>query len=267
MSQTDQEETGTTAVHTGRLAGKSAIITGASRGIGLAAAEALASEGAGVMLLARSSDGITALAGKLRRSGARAEAMTCDVAEYSQMQAAVARTRDVFGRVDILVNNAGVIDPIGPLHSTDPAAWANAADINYKGVFFGIRAVLPIMRSQQGGVIINLGSGAAHNPLEGWSQYCSAKAAVAMLTRCVHLENRGRSIRVFGLSPGTVATDMQRRIKASGINPVSQIDFASHAPVEHPARAIVWLCTDKAADLAGEEVSLRNPTHRARIGL
>lgn len=267
MSQTDGGQRGPSQTPSGRLEGKCAIVTGASRGIGSAAAEALAAEGAGVMLLARSSDGITALAGSLRRSGARAEAMTCDVAEYSQVQAAVARARDVFGRVDILVNNAGVIDPIGSLDTADPMAWAHAADINFKGVFFGIRAVLPMMRAQRGGVIVNLGSGAAHNPLEGWSQYCSAKAAVAMLTRCVHLENRGRGIRVFSLSPGTVATDMQRRIKASGINPVSQIDYASHASVEDPARAIVWLCTDKATDLAGEEVSLRNPTHRARIGL
>ena len=88
-----------------------------------------------------------------------------------------------------------------------------------------------------------------------------------MLTRCTHLENRGRGIRVFSLSPGTVATDMQRAIKASGINPVSQMDFASHAPVEDPARALVWLLTEDAAGFAGEEVSLRDPTMRARIGL
>ena len=88
-----------------------------------------------------------------------------------------------------------------------------------------------------------------------------------MLTRCVHLENKGRGLRVFGLSPGTVATDMQRAIKASGINPVSRMDFASHAPPEAPARAIVWLCTDDAAEFAGEEISLRDPDMRARIGL
>lgn len=251
----------------GTLKGRAAIVTGASRGIGAATAEALAAEGASVMLLARSGDRITTLARHLRRGGARAEAMTCDVAEYSQVQAAVARAREAFGRIDILVNNAGVIDPIGPLASSDPAAWADAVDVNLKGVFFGIRAVLPDMRKRGAGVIVNLSSGAAHNPLEGWSQYCSAKAAVAMLTRCTHLENRGRGIRVFGLSPGTVATDMQRRIKASGINPVSQMDFAAHAPVEHPARAVAWLCTDAAADLSGEEISLRDDAIRARIGL
>ena len=165
------------------------------------------------------------------------------------------------------MNNAGVIEPIGPLASADPRAWAYAADVNFKGVFHGMRAVLPAMRAQGAGVIVNLGSGAAHNPLEGWSHYCAAKAATHMLTRCAHLENRGRGVRVYSLSPGTVATDMQRAIRASGINPVSQMDFASHAPPEAPARALVWLMTEDAADFAGQEVSLRDPDLRARIGL
>jgi NAD(P)-dependent dehydrogenase (short-subunit alcohol dehydrogenase family) len=123
------------------------------------------------------------------------------------------------------------------------------------------------MRAQGGGIIVNLGSGAARTPLEGWSHYCAAKAATEMLMRCTHLENRGRGVRVFSLSPGTVATDMQRKVKASGINPVSQMDFASHAPPEDPARALVWLLTEEAAEFAGQEISLRDPEIRARIGL
>ena len=251
----------------GQLTGRSVILTGASRGIGAAAAEAMAAEGAALLLLARSADGITQLATRLRREGAQAEAMTCDVAEWSQVQAAVARAHEAFGRIDALVNNAGVIEPIGPIATADPRAWGHAADINFKGVFHGIRAVLPGMRAQGSGTIVNLGSGAAQNPLEGWSHYCAAKAATAMLTRCTHLENRGRGIRVFSLSPGTVATDMQRKIRASGINPVSQMDFASHASPEEPARALVWLLTEDAAPFAGQEVSLRDPDIRARIGL
>jgi NAD(P)-dependent dehydrogenase (short-subunit alcohol dehydrogenase family) len=251
----------------GLLSGKSVVLTGASRGIGAAAAEALASAGAAVLLLALSGEGIAALSARLRRDGARVEAMTCDVAEYSQVAAAVTRATEVFGAIDALINNAGVIEPIGPLASADPGAWSRAADINFKGVFNGMRAVLPQMRAQGSGVIVNLGSGAAHNPLEGWSHYCAAKAATHMLTRCAHLENRGRGVRIFSLSPGTVATDMQRAVKASGINPVSQMDFASHAPPEAPARALVWLCTDDAAPFAGQEVSLRDPDIRARVGL
>ncbi len=251
----------------GQLSGKTVVITGAGRGIGAAAAEAMAAEGASLMLLARAADGITELATRLRKSGVKAEAMTCDVAEFSQVQAAINRARETLGGVDVLVNNAAVIDPIGPMSSTDPMAWGDTIDINLKGVYHGMRAVLPIMRAKGSGVILNLGSGAAHNPMEGWSAYCATKAAGAMLTRCAHLENKGRGVRIFSLSPGTVATDMQRRIKASGINPVSQMDFSQHAPVTIPARALVWLCTEAAAEFAGQEISLRDPETRARIGL
>jgi NAD(P)-dependent dehydrogenase (short-subunit alcohol dehydrogenase family) len=251
----------------GLLSGKTVIVTGASRGIGAAAAEAMAAEGASLMLLARGASEITALATRLRRTGAAAEAWTCDVARFGQVQAAVRRAREVFGRIDALVNNAAVIEPIGPLHRADPEAWAQAIEINVSGVYNGMRAVLPTMRDQGAGIIVNMGSGAAHNPMEGWSQYCASKAAALMLTRCAYLENKGRGVRIFSLSPGTVATDMQRKIKASGINPVSQMDFSQHAPVESPAKALVWLCTEAAAEFAGQEISLRDAEMRARIGL
>ncbi|TPE52087.1 SDR family oxidoreductase [Amaricoccus solimangrovi] len=250
-----------------RLAGKTIVITGASRGIGAAAAEAMAAEGASLLLLARSSQGLTALAEKLRAGGARVEAMTCDVARYSQVEAAIGHAADWLGGLDALINNAGMIDPIAPLATGDPGEWSHHIDVNLKGIYHGMRAALPAMRARGRGVIVNLSSGAARNPLEGWSAYCAGKAGVAMLTRCAHLEMKGHGIRVFGLSPGTVATDMQRRIKASGINPVSQMDFASHAAPEDPAKALVWLCTDAAAAFAGEEISLRDPEMRARIGL
>jgi NAD(P)-dependent dehydrogenase (short-subunit alcohol dehydrogenase family) len=251
----------------GLLTGKSVLITGAGRGIGAAAAELMAAEGASLLIVARGSADITALAARLRKTGARAEAMTCDVARFSQVEAAVARARELFGRLDVMVNNAAVIEPIGPLAKSDPEAWGRATDINFKGIYHGLRAALPVMRAQNGGIILNMGSGAAHNPMEGWSHYCAPKAAGLMLTRCAHLENKGRGIRVFTLSPGTVATDMQKKIKASGINPVSQMDFSQHAPVEVPARALLWLCSEDAAEFAGQEVSLRDPAMRARIGL
>ena len=197
----------------GELAGKSVVLTGASRGIGAAAAEAIAAAGGRLMLLARSADDITALATRLRRDGAQAEAMTCDVAEFSQVRAAVARAHEAFGRIDALVNNAGVIEPIGPLAATDPRAWSYSVDINFKGVFHGMRAALPAMRAQGSGVIVNLGAGAAHNPLEGWGHYCASKAATAMLTRCAHLENRGRGVTMLVTSmPWTLSSALSRSL-------------------------------------------------------
>lgn len=248
------------------LAGKAVIITGASRGIGAAAAAEFAQAGAMVVLAARSDSDIRHNAQVIRESGGEAEAVACNVSNYKDVAGLVAHCESTFGRVDVLVNNAGVIEPIGHLSTADPAEWCHAVDVNFKGVFYGMRAALPVMQSQQSGVIVNVGSGAAHSPLEGWSHYCSGKAAAHMLMRCADKEAAASGVRVVGLSPGTVATDMQRLIKASGINPVSQLDFSDHIDPVWPARAIVWLCTKDAAAYAGQEVSLRDDQIREKLG-
>jgi 3-oxoacyl-[acyl-carrier protein] reductase len=249
------------------LSGKVAIVTGASRGIGASVAQEFARRDVAVMLCARSGAAIEQLAEELRRAGGRALASVCDVSAYADIAQAVARCRSEFGRLDILVNNAGLIEPIARLVDSDPAQWSRAADINYKGVYFGMRAAIPVMQHQGSGVIVNISSGAATSALEGWSHYCSSKAAVLMLTRCADKECRERGVRVVGLSPGTVATDMQTAIKASGINPVSKLDPSVHIPPEWAARAVAWLCTAAASDLAGTDFSLKDEAGRKRVGL
>jgi NAD(P)-dependent dehydrogenase (short-subunit alcohol dehydrogenase family) len=174
---------------------------------------------------------------------------------------------DAFGGLDVLVNNAGLIEPIGQLAETDPAEWGQAVDVNLKGVYHGLRYGLPAMLAGGGGVVVNLSSGAATFTLDGWSAYCATKAAVLMLTRCTQAEYGDRGIRVVGLSPGTVATDMQATIKESGVNPVSQLDWSVHIPSEWAGRAVAWLATDDAADLAGVDFSLTDEAGRRRVGL
>jgi NAD(P)-dependent dehydrogenase (short-subunit alcohol dehydrogenase family) len=130
-----------------------------------------------------------------------------------------------------------------------------------------MRAVLPGMIARGAGTILTVSSGAATSPIEAWSAYCASKAGALMLTRMGDKENRKKGVRVLGLSPGTVATDMQRTIKASGINPVSQLDWADHIPPDWPARAMLWMCSPDADDFLGADVSLRDPVVRARVGL
>jgi NAD(P)-dependent dehydrogenase (short-subunit alcohol dehydrogenase family) len=243
---------------------KVVAITGASRGIGAAAALAFAQAGARVALLARTEAQVAALAARI---GDSAMAVTCDVADATQVDWALAHVAERFGGLDVLVNNAGVIDPIARLADTDAAAWGMAVDVNLKGVFNGMRAAIPHLRARGGGTIITVSSGAAHNPLEGWSAYCASKAGAAMLTSCAHLEEAAHGLRIMGLSPGTVATDMQVTIRASGINPVSKLDPSAHIPAEWAARALVWMCGPDAAEFAGQEVSLRDPAIRRRVGL
>ena len=246
------------------MTGKTVLITGASRGIGEAAARAFAQAGANVVLAARSADTLERLAQEI---GPRARAVSCDVARFADMEAAVALCRDHFGGLDVLVNNAGVIDPVGRLDAIDADAWGKVIDINLKGVFHGMRAAIPVMRAAGGGTILTVSSGAAHNPLEGWSHYCASKAGAAMLTECAHLEEAAHGLRVMGLSPGTVATQMQRDIRESGINPVSQLDWSAHIPPDWPARALLWMCSPDADAWAGQEISLRDPDIRRKVGL
>jgi len=246
------------------MSGKVVMITGASRGIGAEAARAFADAGASVALLARSEDAIADLAGEI---GAQALAIPCDVSRNWEVAKAVEATIGAFGRLDVLIGNAGVIEPIGHMAGLDPAAWGQTIDINLKGVFHGMHAALPVMLEQGGGIVITISSGAAHGPVEGWSAYCAAKAGAAMLTRVLDKEYGERGIRAMGLSPGTVATQMQREIKASGINPVSRLAWEDHIPPEWPAKALVWMCGPAGADYAGQEISLRDEGIRAAIGL
>lgn len=246
------------------MKGKVVIITGASRGIGAAAARVFAEAGAKVALIARSGNAIAALADQI---GPAALALPCDIADWSEVEAAVGKVLGWAGRIDVLVNNAGVIEPIARLAEADPEAVAQSYRINLLGVFHGMRAVLPAMHRQGQGTILTVSSGAAHNPLEGWGAYCSGKAGAAMLTRAAHLEEGLAGIRVMGLSPGTVATEMQVIIKASGVNPVSQLDPSVHIPADWPARALLWMCGPEADPWLGKEISLRDEGIRRAVGL
>lgn len=247
--------------------GKVALVTGASRGIGLATARELSAQGATVVLAARSQDLIERYAADLRSAGRKASAKVCDVAVFEQVDAVVKRTHEAFGGLDILVNNAGVIDPIARLSESGPIAWGTAIDVNVKGVYHGLRAAIPVMEAASGGVIVNISSGAANSALEGWSHYCSSKAAAKKLTECAHKEVGDRGIRIVGLSPGTVATEMMGKIKSSGINPVSQLDWSSHIPPEWAAKAVAFLCGPGGAVFAGTDFSIKTPEGRAAVGL
>jgi 3-oxoacyl-[acyl-carrier protein] reductase len=249
------------------LAGKVIIVTGASRGIGASAAAALAKQGATVMLAARDGKLAAEVARGIVEAGGRAASATCDVSNYAAVEVLVSETESRFGPVDTLINNAGVIEPIATIAESDPASWARNIEINLVGAYNPIRALLPRMIKAGGGTIVNVSSGAAIRPLEGWSAYCSAKAGLAMLTRAIMLENTATGIRVFGFQPGTTDTDMQVTIRASGVNVVSKIPRENLTPVAHPAAAIVYLCTPAADDLNGQEFSLRDEPFRARLKL
>jgi 3-oxoacyl-[acyl-carrier protein] reductase len=247
------------------LSGRTILITGAGRGIGAAAAVTLARCGARTVLAARDIAACESIAASIRAIGGAALAFGCDVADNAAVERLAVAARQHFGRIDTLINNAAIVGPIGRLADTDPAAWADAIRINTIGAYHTIRAVLPDM--SQGGTIVNVSSGAAHRALEGWSAYCASKAALAMLTKSIAEEYGGAGIRVYGFGPGVVDTEMQVKIRASGINPVSRIPRSELAPVEQPAQAIAFLCGPGGDAWHGQEVAIRDPAFRAQAGL
>jgi len=249
------------------LAGKTVIVFGASSGIGEAAAHAFADAGCRVAVAARRVSECERVARQIRTRGGQSSAYGCDVADYARVASVIDQVCRAGTRLDVLVNCAGVIQPIARLEDSDPAAWHENVAVNLVGVYNALRAGLAQFRRQDGGVVINVGSGAAEVAMEGWSAYCSAKAGVAMLSRCLAEETKDTGIRVYDFRPGVVDTDMQVQIRASGINPLSKRPREQLAPPSDPARVLVWLCSNDAAAYAGKAVDIRDAEVRRRAGL
>lgn len=239
------------------LFNKTVIITGASRGIGAAAAQEFARHGANVVLAARSVGTISDIASLIEGAGGKALAEPCDVSNLQDVENLVESCTDRFGTPDILINNAGMLEPVERIEESTPDAWDQVIDVNVKGVYYGIRACLPAMKQKGGGTIITVGSGAASSALEGWSAYCTSKAAVHHLNSCLHKEESDHGIRAMIMSPGTVATKMQEVIRESGVNPVSQIPWEDHVSPEAIAKVFVWMCGAEADGYLGQTVALR----------
>jgi len=240
------------------LSGRTALVTGGAGGIGRATSRALAEMGAEVTFTARSAESLAATEEALE---GMAKGVVCDITDRTRLAEVLAPG------FDILINNAATIAPIGRITDLDPQAFSASIETNLTAQFNAIRLALPAMVARGAGTIVNVSSGAAHRPQEGWSAYCGGKTGLAMLTKSVHLEYVAQGIRTFGIAPGVVDTAMQAAIRASGINPVSRLSRDDLAPPEHPGQAIAWLCTPDANALIGQELDIRDPNLRDAVGL
>lgn len=244
---------------------KIAFVTGASKGIGLETARELLARGWKVAIAARGADALDAAIKSLDSDAAMA--VVCDVADKDSVGAAINKISSRFGTISALVNNAGVIDPIGLLHETNPADWMKLQQINIGGVMHAAHAVLPGMIAQNHGVIVNLSSGAAHNAVEGWSAYCTSKAAVNMFTRCLHAEYASSGIRAHDFIPGVVGTDMLNGAQTKFDNAVARLDEDAKLTPDIPAQCIAWLVDEGEGRALSVEQTIRDPELRAMVGL
>lgn len=193
------------------LSGKTAVITGAGRGIGEGIAHLLAESGANVVCAARSMDQIERVAADINAAGygARAVTQVTDVSSAADMDALANRAVNEFGRLDIWINNAGGSLVSAPITELDPAEWDKTLAVNLSSVFYGVRAAARHMKD--GGAIVNTSSMAARDPFPGSGHYSAAKAGVSMLTKTLALELGPQKIRVNAILPGFVPTDTVKK--------------------------------------------------------
>jgi NAD(P)-dependent dehydrogenase (short-subunit alcohol dehydrogenase family) len=198
------------------LSGKVAIVTGGSRGIGLAIARALVADGVQVAVTGRSEAHLSAARQKIEAAGpGKVETLQADVRRYDDMTRAVGATVSRFGGLDILINNAG-IGIFGGVAAMTPEQWSEVIDTNLTGVFNATRAALPHLQRRGGGFIINISSLAGKNPFADGAAYCASKAALNAFSEALMQETRYDNIRVSYVLPGSVATAFSSGDEAKG---------------------------------------------------
>jgi benzil reductase ((S)-benzoin forming) len=236
-----------------------AVVTGASRGLGAGLARAFAGRGMRLGLCARTRPPTP--------PGADAYPATVDVTDAAAVEEFARSVVDRFGPIDVWINNAGLLAPIGPLATADPGAVHANLDTNVLGVLHGSATFARHVRSRPGsGLLVNLSSGAATKPYEGWAVYCASKAAVDMVTEVVAREERQAGLVAVALAPGVVDTDMQALIRSTPAELFPSVDRFRRLPDEDGFNDAPWVADfilDLLADppldpaVAGDAISVR----------
>ncbi|WGM47835.1 putative oxidoreductase [Brevundimonas sp. NIBR10] len=241
---------------TDNITGKTIVITGASSGMGAAAARHLAAKGANVVLGARRTDRIEALVAEISAAGGKAIAVATDVTERDDLKRLVDAAIETYGRIDVIINNAGVM-PLSPLERVKVDEWNQMIDVNLKGVLYGVAATLPHMIAQKSGHIINVSSVAGHKLFGGSAVYSATKFAVRALSEGLRQEMAPHNIRTTIISPGAVKTELLDHISETDVQKANQ-DYVAEigVPAETLARLVAF-AINEPEDVGINEILFR----------
>jgi NADP-dependent 3-hydroxy acid dehydrogenase YdfG len=241
---------------TDNIAGKVIVITGASSGMGEAAARHLAAKGASVALAARRTDRIETVAAEINQAGGKALAVATDVTRLEDVRRLVDTAVETYGRIDVLINNAGVM-PLSPVERLKTDEWDRMIDVNLKGALNGIAAALPYMKDQKSGHIISTASVVAYKVFPASAVYSATKFAVRALSEGLRQEVKPFNIRTTVISPGAVRTELLEHISETDIQSANQ-DYVGQVgiPAETYARMVAF-AINEPADVDVNEIVFR----------
>lgn len=245
------------------LAGRTALIVGAGRGIGAAISNAFADEGANLFLVSRTKNELEQVASRCRSLGRECFVETADVSERGDVARLIPNVLSRLGHIDTLVNAAGIYGPIGAVSEIDLGHWSRAVQVNLMGTLYTCHDVLPSMVERGSGSIINFSGGGATSPLPRFSAYGASKAAVVRLTETLAREVAPNGVRVNSIAPGAVDTTLQDEVLKAGSRAgdlYSRISAlresgAGATPISVPAELAVFLASDDSKGLTGRLIS------------
>ena len=243
---------------------KVCLVTGARTGIGKSISELLAKNGYRVILSAKKLGDCRDSIKELTQKGFKVAELVLDLSKPNELKKTLEEAVSIWGTIDILINNGAVVEPISKLGHLPLESLVNSNEINFISPLMIINHCWEYLKKNEGR-ILNILSAAAIHPVEGWTAYCTTKAALHMVNQQAHIEGIQYNITSIGISPGMVDTAMQGRIRKSGINHISEVKKSDLLSTKIPANLALWCLSPEVKDLSGKMISLNDPLIEKRF--